>query len=384
MRTTIALLAALTTATLTLAQTAPQAAATSKPAPPALGPIISYQYWPTQYIQFVTGPELPYTMFILEADTTGKQPLYHAILTGKDGKRTHYSNTDALTLQYKAQGEPSYKVDFAVEADESEKVGAVTTARFTAHDEKPVEFRFVQGSDISEQAAGLQPVPDAPIPVFAYRELGAVAGEGTALKIGETVSTAEMWKEISKPPYFVGYRGAETQSAHQIIFYKGTQTWTVAKYPAALTTGNTWELDSDRGDHLSLRIDRADGTHFTLTGTDRFQPAIRIVVEATRTATDGTDSFATDRVLFMPAAKGGEKHAAALTFTPALNATATQSTMDLGVGKKKSIATATLTLSGDTATRTAEVKFTAPAWAATKTLTEESKLTGDTMTLSAK
>ncbi|GAA3752198.1 hypothetical protein [Terriglobus aquaticus] len=378
MRTTIALFAALTATTLTAA--AQSTAAPTKPAPPTLGPLVSYQYWPTQYIQFLTGPELPYSMFMFEADTSdGKHPSYHASFTTRDGKRVNYSNTDALTLYYKASGEESYKTDFAVEIDDSDKVGAASTVRFSTHDEKPVEFRFVQGSDISAQGSGLQPIPDAPIPIFAYRELGAVAGEGTALKIGDTVSTAEVWKEISHPPYFVAYRGAITSSAHTIVFYKGTQTWTVAKYPAALTAGNTWELDDDRRDHLTLKIDKVDGTHFTLSATDRFHPAVNTIVEATRTG----DTFTTDRVLYMPAAKGGDKHTVALTFTPGLSTTATASTMDLSIAKKKAIATATSTATGDAADRTSTLQFTAPAWATNKSLTEETKTTGDAITVTA-
>ena len=404
MRRTIALLAALTATTLTATTLTAQ---TTKPAPPLLGPLVSYQYWPTQYIQFITGPELSYTMFLFEADTSAKQPAYHAAFTAKDGTTTNYANSDALVAYYKASGASVYKVDFAVESDESDKVGATTTVRFSTHDEKAVEFRFVQGSDISEQGSGLQPIPDAPVPVFAYRELGAIAGEGTALKVGNAVSTAEVWKEISHPPYFVAYRGAITNSAHTVVFYKGTQTWTVTKYPSALATGSAWELDDDRHDHLTLRIDKVDGAKFTLTATDRFHPAVREVIEATRNG----DTFATDRLLYMPSSKGGEQHAAALPFPPGLrtagtasastaataNTTGTTSatgtasatsantsTMDLSIGKKKSIATANLTTTGNATDRTAALQFTAPTWAATKTLAEQTTTSGDTITLTAR
>lgn len=80
----------------------------------------------------------------------------------------------------------------------------------------------MQGSDVSEQGSGLTPLCQLPLPVFAYREQGAVAGEGTAVQIGEIVSAAEVWKEISRPPYFVGYHGAYTQHAHRLIFAPGS------------------------------------------------------------------------------------------------------------------------------------------------------------------
>lgn len=387
MRTTIALLAALTASTLTA-----QTAQTAKPAPPPLGPLVSYQYWPTQYIQFITGPELPYTMFMFEADTSAKQPTYHAAFTAKDGTTTNYTNSDALLAYDKASGAAVYKVDFAVESDDTDKVGATTTVRFATHDEKPVEFRFVQGSDISEQGSGLQPIPEAPIPVFAYRELGALAGEGTALKVGNAVSTAEVWKEYAHPPYFVPYRGAITNSAHTVVFYKGTQTWTVSKYPAALTTGSTWELTDDRHDQLTLKVEKVEGPHFTISAVDRFHPNVREVIEATFHPSGNPgfpDNFTTDRILYMPAIKGGEKHAAVLSFTTkgsfeASRASLNFTTMDLSIGRKQHIATANYSDSGNPEDRTAALQFTAPAWAASKTLAEETAISGDTVTLTAR
>ena len=200
-----------------------------------------------------------------------------------------------------------------------------------------------------------------------------------ALKVGNAVSTAEVWKEISHPPYFVGYRGAITNSAHTLVFYKGTEIWTVSKYPSALAVGNTWELTDDRHDQLTLKIEKVEGAKFTLSATDRFRPNVREVIEATHNG----DTFATDRILYMPAAKGGEKHAAALTFTPGLG-TGNSSTLDLTIARKKAIATATLSTSGDAPDRTTALQFTAPTWAATKTLAEETATSGDTVTLTAR
>lgn len=370
-------------AALTLAALLPIGALAQTPAtiaPPTSGMLVTYQYWPTQYVQFVTGNELPYSMFELDVDSSGKQQVLHAVLTGKDGTRTHYSNVDALVTAYKAQGEASYKTTFAFEGDETEKVGAASTVRFTGHDEKPVEFRFVQGSDISAQGSGLTALPKAPVPVFAYREIGAVAGEGTALKIGETASPAEVWTEISHPPYFVGYRGGLTQSAHLVVLAKGSESWKIAKSPAALTAGSAWEMDNERGDHRVLKIDKVDGAKFLLSATDRFHPSVRMALEATRAG----DGWSVERVRYMPATKDGEKHAVTFTFAPALSSTATAGTMEMSVGKKAKIATASVTLSGDAADRTESLKITAPAWAVGKELSEETKVTADAVSITAK
>ncbi len=365
-------------ATLTLAPLS-LAAQTAVPVlPPTFGMVLSYQYWPTQYVQFVTGSELPYSMFEFDVDATGKQPLYHVVLTDKDGARTHYSNADGMIAAYKATGEASWKAEFAVDLDETEKVGAASTVRFTAHDGKPVEFRFVQGSDISEQGSGLTDLSKAPIPIFAYREQGAVAGEGTVLKIGEAVSTAEVWTEISRPPYFVGYRGAITRSAHLLVMPKATESWKVTKSATALTVGSTWELDNERGDHRTLRIEKVEGAKFTIAGNDKFHPGIRTTLEATRTS----DGWSVERVRLQPV-KDGEKHFTVLTFTPAAG-TAPTSTMELAIGKKQKVATATVAVTGDAAKRTEAIKGGTPAWAAGKEITEETAITADSVTITAK
>ncbi len=51
-----------------------------------------------------------------------------------------------------------------------------------------------------------------------YRERSAVAGEGAALKIGNKVSVADVWTEISQPPYFVAYHGAMSENVDIAVF----------------------------------------------------------------------------------------------------------------------------------------------------------------------
>jgi hypothetical protein len=66
-------------------------------------------------------------------------------------------------------------------------------------------------TSVSAAAAARLPVIEPP--VLMYRERSAVAGEGTALKIGNTVSVADVWTEISQPPYFVAYHGASLRTS---------------------------------------------------------------------------------------------------------------------------------------------------------------------------
>ena len=177
------------------------AAASSAPiAPPVLPMLTSYTYWPVQFVQWV-GAELPYTMIELDTDGEAKHPLLYVTLTERaTGKRVHYADNDALLAGAKAIGEEAHKTALAFEPADTEATGSISTLRFTTADGKPLQWRFVQGSDISEQGSGLSPLPDAKLPIFAYREQAAVAGEGTALQIGDVVSTASVWTEISRRP----------------------------------------------------------------------------------------------------------------------------------------------------------------------------------------
>lgn len=253
-------------------------------APPNTGLLVQYQYWPVQYVQWI-GAELPYSMIELDVDATAKQPVYNVVLTERtSGKRISYANTDALVAAAKAQGQESYKTQIVFEAAEASNVGATSTLRFAMADGKPLQWRFVQGSDMSEQGAGLTPLPQVPIPVFAYREQSAVAGEGTALQIGSTASAAEVWTEISKPPYFVAYHGAMSLGAHMTVLTPGKQTWAVATSPTDLKTGQTWELEGEHGNHRTLRIAKTDGAKFVIVGNDRLDPSTVFMLDCTRTA----------------------------------------------------------------------------------------------------
>ena len=221
------------------------------------------------------------------------------------------------------------------------------------------------------------PLPQAPLPIFAYREEGAVAGEGTAVKIGDAVSTAEVWKEISHPPYFVGYRGAVTSGAHLIVFTKGAENWKITKTPAAIAAGSAWELDSDSGNHRILTVGKTDGTHAVVTVTDKFHPITNVVLEGTYTAAAG---WTIDKLRYSPM-KDGDKHYVTLAFTTTTPATGT---MDVNVGKKTNLASASMEMGGDSNDRTEAIKFTAPKWVAGKTLNTEVATTADTQTVTSK
>ena len=348
-------------------------------APPATGLLFRYQYWPVQYVQWI-GAELPYSMIEFDVDTTAKQPLYNVILTERvSGKRFVYANTDALVTNAKAQGDEAYKTQIAFDAAESTNVGATSTLRLSLADGKPLQWHFVQGSDISEQGAGLTPLPQVPVPVLAYREQAAVAGEGTALQIGDKVSVAEVWTEISKPPYFVAYHGAMSLGAHMTVLTPGKEKWTVASAPAELKPGQSWELEGDHGDHRTLRITKVDSGRFVITGNDLFAPSIAFSFECTRAA----DGWSIDRVRYAPRVDG-DKHFLVVQFTSSLTAHSVASTVDIGIGRKTKVASASLTLTGPQEDRTATLLMQSPAWAKGKGLIEETTTDASTVAIVSK
>ncbi len=315
---------------------------------------VFYRYWPLQFVQFV-GTELPYSMITLEVDPAGKKPAIVLTLTDRaTGKRVHYAETDALVAMEAASGEESHKAAMAWEPADTEAVGAVSTVRLTLANGKPLVWRFVQGSDVSERGGGMTPLPGSKVPVFAYREQAAVAGEGTALQIGGVASPAAVWTEISQPPYFVAYHGAMSESAHTLVFLPGAADWIVKSAPSSLAVGQSWALDAANGNHATVRIDKVDGTAFVLNTTDAFEPGVQRTIEATRGA-DGGWSF--QRVRFSPV-KDGAKHSVTVEFAAPLNAGVDSDKVTV-LAKKTVLGTGVVTGGKDGAMT---LVFSDPAW----------------------
>jgi hypothetical protein len=196
------------------------------PAANALLPLpgVHYRYWPLQIVQWI-GPELPYSMIVLDVDTRGKTPVYDAQLMPRaGGPPVHYTNTPEQAAIDTHAGMTVHQVAMQLDGPSEPAQGAQYLLRFYADGNVPVEWQFVEGTDMSEQGSGMTPV-DAPIPVLLYREQGALAGEGTAIKIGGVTSAAEVWAQYARPPYFVPYHGAISTGIHILSFTPGVSTW---------------------------------------------------------------------------------------------------------------------------------------------------------------
>src|SRR3984885_3548414 len=258
---------------------------------------IIFRHWPEQFIEWI-GPELPYTMIELYVDpASGTTPLYETVLTNRStGKRVHYANQQGMVDIDKRSGGEAYLTTMQLDRPANEGKGATYLLRFVDHAGQPVSWQFIQGSDISERGGGSSPAGLEP-PVLVYRTRSAVAGEGTALKIGNTVSTADVWTEISQPPYFVAYHGALSEDVEIAVFGGAGQQWTTISAPRTLAAGAEWKLKSPDGLGCSLRVRALAGDHATVLANDDHLAGRSVTIEATWS----NGAWSIDKMRYAPA-----------------------------------------------------------------------------------
>ena len=325
-----AAVAAIAALPFALSAQAPPAEAASATTLPLAG--VYYRYWPEQIVQWV-GPELPYSMIVLDVDDRSKEPIYDVQLIPRgQGKPVHYTNSAAELAIVERTGQDVHQVAMQFDGPADPEKGGQYMLRFNTEKGTPVVWQFVLGTDVTEQGSGLSPVP-APIPILMYREQGGLAGEGTALQVGGVTSTADVWKEIAQPPYFVPYRGALSTGVHILTFAPVDTTW----------KSDAQTLTDSSGRSLSIATS-GDST----TMTDK-----SLAVSASYSVAAGS----INRVTFAPSGVKGT-HSVSLQFSPAL-APGSQSTFDIIVGKKTKIASGSVQKSAGPAV-SESWSFTAP------------------------
>lgn len=296
------------------AQAAPAAPASAQSAAGSADSALSalsglhYRYWPEQIVQWI-GPELPYSMIVLNVDDRGKQPIYDVELVDKSGKETvHYTNS-AMELELdKRIGFDVHQVAMKLDGPPDPANGAQYMLRFNTEKGVPVVWQFILGTDVTEQGSGVSPIAAGPVSLLIYREQGALAGQGTALQVGNVTSTAAEWTELAHPPYFVPYRGAITVGGHVLSFAPGGPL--MKPGPGVSITHN--------GDTVTVTND-----------------ALGVTAEYTLDA-----NHAVSRVTFGPV-KAKAAHTVSVEFTPAL-AAGGQSKFEVVAGKNHKIAEGTV------------------------------------------
>jgi hypothetical protein len=314
---------------------------------------IVYRHWPEQFIQWI-GPELPFTMIELYVDPgAGATPLYDAVLTNRSsGKRVHYTNQQQMVDIAKRSGAEAYLTTMQLDRPANAGKDATYLLRFVDHTGQPVSWQFVQGSDISERGGGSSPAGIEP-PVLVYRERSAVAGEGSALKIGNTVSVADVWTEISQPPYFVAYHGALSENVDIAVFAAAPQEWTAIDSPKSLAVGAEWKLKAQDGLGSTLRVQAVNGDHATILASDDHFPGRMVTIDAALTG----GAWSIDKMHYSAAGEDANQ-GLTISFAPG-------SKFEIMAGRKTRIASGTV--HGDTEQKRVGWEFKDPQWLKGKT-----------------
>jgi hypothetical protein len=352
---------ALTTFLLLCGATSMFAQNGESPLPPPVAPEqILYRHWPELFVQWI-GPELPYTMIELDVDPgAGATPLYDAVLTERaTGKRIHYANQQQMVDIDKRSGAEAYLATMQLDRPANAGKDATYLLRFVDHAGEPVSWQFVQGSEISERGGGSSPAGIDP-PVLMYRERSAVAGEGAALKIGYKVSVADVWTEISQPPYFIAYHGAVSQNVDFAVFAGAGQQWTIVSAPKSLAVGAEWKLKAQDGLGCTLHVQELAGDHATIVDTDDHLPGRTITTEAAWN--NGAWSI---EKLHYTAAGAEPNQGLTISFAPGANATGALSKFEVTAGKKTRIASGIV--HGDQEQPRVGWEFKDPQWLKGKT-----------------
>jgi hypothetical protein len=312
-----------------------QTAEPGLPAPIAPEQIV-YRHWPEQFVQWI-GTELPYTMIELYVDPAGTTPLYEAVLTERTtGKRIHYANQQEMVDVDKRSGAQAYLANMQLDRPANVATGATYLLRFVDQAGEPVTWQFIQGSDISERGGGSSPAGVEP-PVLMYRGRSAVAGEGSALKIGKAVSVADVWPEISQPPYIVAYHGALSENVDIAVFAGAGQQWTTASAPKTLAVGAEWKLKARDGLGCTLRVQSIAGDRVTILDNDDHLPGRTVAIEATWT----NNAWSIDKMHYS-AAGADANEGVTIAFTPGATAAGAPSKFEVIAGHKTRIASGTV------------------------------------------
>jgi hypothetical protein len=232
----------------------------------------------------------------------------------------------------KRSGAEAYLATMQLDRPASAGKDATYLLRFVDHAGEPVSWQFIQGSDITERGGGSSPAGIDP-PVLMYRERSAVAGEGAAVKIGNKVSVADVWTEISQPPYFVAYHGAMSQNVDIAVFAGAGQQWTSVSAPKSLAVGAEWKMKAHDGLGCTLRVQSLTGDHATIVDSDDHLPGRTVTIEGTWN--NGAWSI---EKLHYAAAEADANQGLTISFVPGANATGAPSKLEVTAGKKTRIA----------------------------------------------
>jgi len=246
--------------------------------------IVEYEYSPHYFMQWLD--DHPRYARIEVSVSDAEPPVFNLVLTEKgSGRRVNYSNSEERVKALTRSGVEARLAKIGYRA--SNKFGQLPAHEFDFTDERgqAAHWRFTLAAPVSERGAGLTPQESGEGWIIIYRDLGTAAGEGSAVQIGNQVSEAEPWPEISAPPYFVAFRGTYAEGLGVGVVLLGQESWRVTAAPQQLNVGAEWTLTDQRGRARRWRVAARRGDELTINEIGSSSQTGRRSLQARQTAT---------------------------------------------------------------------------------------------------
>jgi hypothetical protein len=145
-----------------------------------------------------------------------------------------------------------------------------------------IRWGFVAYGPSSDRGAGPRIQAVSAGLLVSYNELGTTAAPSAVVQVGDKSYEVEEWPEISKPPYFVGYRGTFSEGITLGMLLNGSENWHLQSAPTELSEGAKWILIDDRKFVRQLQITAKHADELTiseLADKTPWERAIEMVVK---------------------------------------------------------------------------------------------------------
>jgi len=222
---------------------------------------------------------------------------------------------------------------------------------------QPLRWRFVCAYGSSPQGSGLAPLPGIGGLTLQYRNLGTVAGSGSVVELGNRLSYAEMWREISSPPYFVPYRGYYGEGFHVARLLLQDRKWQAPEAPQNLAAGSHWELVGAGGARQAFTVSQTGELKAVSTAIEARRETLTALLES---------SSGPVRIRSLEAAQCS--HRMVVAFHPALVLAAASSVEFQVEADKKKLAQGTVEVAKIDGGYELSWRFKSPDWAKTRVL----------------
>ncbi|HZS46210.1 MAG TPA: hypothetical protein VFC63_14135 [Blastocatellia bacterium] len=280
--------------------------------------IISYDYETKYFVQWIAGcPQYSMIIGTINAAKDGAPVVEISLIETATGKRVNYSNSEARVKAQTQVGLTAHfaKIDFQT-GEDTEQRPAVAFGFADEHN-VPIRWRFVVYGPSSDKGAGprIQDLKNGLL--VSYNDLGSTSASSSLVQIGDKSYEVEEWPEISKPPYFIGYRGTFSEGIALGTLLNGVENWRVESAPKELNQGAKWTLVNDKNVTRQLQITAKHGDELTISEIPNQSPwarSIELVVKSTPQ----------DFALKSMTRRAGTDYVR-VSFTPELNFSATSS-----------------------------------------------------------